>query len=210
MATAIATLAASGDPPSTVTALERHASFFDPGGTGVITVRQTYVGMRRLGISLVWRLLLTPVINIFLGSLTRGRPSLVIRIDRIAQGKHPYDSGSFDDAGQFDASAFRTLFDGDERAITAAEMNGAITARGNRRPQMGRIAARLGHWFSGREVAVLFCVAADTTKAVGGRQVPALTAATLGAFYDGTLFHRLARSRALVAAGCVRARVTLR
>lgn len=202
MATATATLPSPTKP--TPTALERHASFFDPLGTGVITFRQTYRGMKRLGVAAVWRILLTPVINVFLGCLTEGRPSLVIRIDHIAQGKHPYDSGTFADDGTFAPGAFEVLFPGGEEAVTATEMDAVVTARGNRKPEMGKIAGALGHWFSRREVGVLFCVAADTTKTVGRKRVPAMRKATLRGFYDGTLFHDLARRRILVSAGCVR------
>jgi hypothetical protein len=162
--------------------------------------------MKRLGVHLVLRILLTPVINGFLGYLTEGRPSLVIRTDRIAQGKHPYDSGSFGDDGNFDRTAFEALFANGATAITAEEMDAVISARGNRKPDMGKIAGALGHWFSRREVGVLFCVAADTTKNVGGRRVAAMSKAMLRAFYDGTLFFDLARRRVLAANGCVRRR----
>jgi hypothetical protein len=204
MATATATLPTPPLSPTTPTVLERHASFFDPKGTGAITFGQTYAGMKRLGVAFVWRALLTPVINGFLGYLTHGRPSLVIRIDRIAQGKHPYDSGSFGDDGGFDSTAFEALFPDGSESITAAEMDAVVTARGNRKPQMGRVAGVLGHWFSQREVGVLFCVAADTTKTVGGKRARGMRKATLRGFYDGTLFYDLARRRVLVEADCVR------
>ena len=188
-----------------MTALQTHASFFDPEGTGSVTMGQTYAGMRKLGVHVWWRVILTPIINGFLGLLTKG-PPFVIVIDRIAQGKHPYDSGSFGDDGNFDPQAFEALFaalpaSGD--AITADEMNAVISARGNRKPQMGAVAGALGHWFSGREVGVFFCVAADTSKRVGSRTVPAVRKETFRRFYDGTLFPDLARRRILVEAGCV-------
>jgi hypothetical protein len=188
-----------------VSALEGHAKFFDPDGTGCITMGQTYAGMRKLGVVWVVRAALTPIINGFLGFLTQGHPSFVIRIDRIAQGKHPYDTGTFDNAGERDDSAFAALFAGGE-PLTEKEMCAIVTARGNRKPAMGRVAAVLGHWFSAREIGVFFCVAADTTKSVNGRTVPAVSKKTLTAFYDGTLFHELARRRILVEAGCVRRR----
>jgi hypothetical protein len=188
------------------TALERHASFFDPDATGLVTWRQTYAGMRRLGVRLPWRILLTPVINGFLGRLTQGHASFVIRIETIAKGKHPYDSGSFDTRGEQDASAFDALFTSAGDAITEAEMRAVITARGNCLPAMGKVAGALGHWFSSREVGVFFCVATDATKIVDGKKVAAVTKKTFQRFYDGTLFFDLARRRALVGAGCVRAR----
>jgi hypothetical protein len=184
------------------TALQRHASFFDPAGTGLVTMRQTYAGMGRLGVHTVWKVLLTPVINLFLGILTKG-PLLVIVIDRIADGKHPYDSGTFDDRGEVDEQAFDALFQAYGDAITADEMRAVISARGNRKPAMGKLAGALGHWFSSREVQVFFCVAADTRKTVNGASVPAVRKETLRRFYDGTLFPDLARRKVLVEAGCV-------
>jgi hypothetical protein len=202
MTTATTTMPVSGLTlrPS---ALQRHAAFFDPQGTGVVKMGQTFHGMRRLGVRLVWRVVLTPIINVFLGYLTQGRPSLVIRIDRIAHGKHPFDSGSFDTEGEFDPSAFTALFEKYGNAITVDEMRAVISARGNRLPQMGKVAGALGHWFSSREVCLFFCVASDTTKNVGGSAVDAVTKKTFERFYEGTLFPELARRRALVDAGCV-------
>jgi hypothetical protein len=184
------------------TSLQTHAAFFDPSGTGQVTMGQTYDGMRKLGVHAFWRMLLTPVINGFLGHLTKGPPFTIV-VDNIAQGKHPYDSGSFGDDGAFDPQAFESLFAPYGESITADEMNAVISARGNRRPQMGSVAGALGHWFSGREVGVFFCVAADTTKRVGSRDVPAVRKETFRRFYDGTLFPHLVRRRILVEAGCV-------
>lgn len=180
--------------PATESALERHAAFFDPLGTRRITCTQTYDGMKRLGVPLVLRLLLTPVINGFLGFLTGG-PPFVIEIDRIEKGKHPFDTGTFDDAGSLDAGAFGVLLPPGRDAITAADMDQVITERGDRRPQMGKIAGFLGHLFSKAEVAVLFRVASDTVKTVNGKPARAMTRETLQAFYDGTLFERIAARR---------------
>ncbi len=184
----------SSDLPN-LTPLERHAAFFDPEGTGTISMGQTYAGMKRLGVPLWLRILLTPVINGFLGPLTNF-PSLRIRVSNVAGGKHPWDSGTFDDAGGFDATAFEAIFAGGVDCVTAAEMNAVVTGRGNRRTSMGAIAGLLGHWFSQREIAVLFRVAADTTKTVAGREVPAMSRRRLAAFYDGSLFEELARAAA--------------
>jgi hypothetical protein len=208
MTTATTTMPASrATVTMTPAALARHAAFFDPAGTGVVTMGQTFVGMRRLGVRLVWRIILPPIIQGFLGYLTQGRPSFVIRIDRIAKGKHPFDSGVFDTSGEIDPSAFAALFEDGSDAVTAEEMRAIISARGNRLPKMGKLAGALGHWFSGKEVAVFFCVASDTTKSVDGRPAPAVTKETLRRFYEGTLFPELARRRALVLGGCVHARV---
>lgn len=187
---------ASGPRPARQTALERHAAFFDPDGNGIVTIGQTWDGLGRLGVRLHFRILLAPIINGFLGYLTRRRPSLDIDVARIADGKHPFDTGVFDDEGRIDEEALAKLFEtaGGE-AITASEMNALIRSRGNRRQEMGRLAGGLGRWFSAREVQLLFCLAADTTKREGGRDVPALTTRTLKRFYEGTLLHTIARRR---------------
>jgi hypothetical protein len=179
---------------ATVSALEKHAAFFDPMGTHRITCAQTYDGMKRLGVPLVLRIVLTPIINGFLGALTGG-PPFVIEIDRIEKGKHPFDSGSFDDTGNLDPGAFDALFPAGRTEITAAEMDQVISDRGDRKPEMGKLAGALGHLFSKAEVAVLFRVASDTTKTVNGKPVRAMTRDQLRSFYDGTLFDRIAARR---------------
>lgn len=181
---------------TTTSALERHVSFFDPDATGTVTMGQTWAGLGRLGIGLGYRLLLTPIINGFLGYLTQGKVSFDIVVTKIADGKHPFDTGSFGDDGQVDEKALATLVEtGTGGALTAREMRTLILARGNRRQKMGKLAGSLGRWFSGKEVQLLFCLAADTTKREGGQDVPAVTPRTLRRLYDGSLFHLLARRR---------------
>jgi hypothetical protein len=178
------------------TALQRHAAFFDPGGTGKVTIGQTWAGLGRLGVSLVWRVLLTPIINGFLGYLTQRRISFEILVDKIADGKHPFDTGTFGDDGRIDEIALAKVLEiCGNTSITAKEMRAHILARGNHRPQMGKLAGTLGSWFSGKEVRLFFCIAADTTKTEGGEVVPAVTPRTLHRLYDGTLFPTLARRR---------------
>lgn len=181
---------------TTTSALERHVSFFDPDATGKVTIGQTWAGLGRLGIGLGYRLLLTPIINGFLGYLTQGKVSFDIVVSKIADGKHPFDTGSFGDDGQVDEAALSLLVaTGTGGALTAKEMRALILARGNRRPKMGKLAGSLGRWFSGKEVRLLFCLAADTTKREDGQDVPAVTPRTLRRLYDGSLFHLLARRR---------------
>ena len=171
-------------------------AFFDPDTTGKVTLGQTWTGLGRLGVGLGWRVLLTPIINGFLGYLTQGRVSFDIVVSKIADGKHPFDSGSFGDDGEIDEGALAKLVEaGAGGALTAKEMRALIRARGNRRPRMGKLAGSLGGWFSGKEVKLLLCLAADTTKREDGREVPAVSPRTLRRLYDGSLFHLLARRR---------------
>src|SRR5687767_5825487 len=119
------------------TALERHAGFFDPEGTGSVTIGQTYAGLRSLGVGLGWRLVLPLVINGFLGYLTHGKLSLVIAVPKIVEGKHPFDTGVFGDDGQIDEAAFAELSEvvhATVRSVTADELQELMRARVNRRP----------------------------------------------------------------------------
>jgi hypothetical protein len=185
------------------TALERHAAYFDPEGTGSVTIGQTMEGLRRVGVPWHLRVVLASIINAMLGYVTQSRPSLTIRVDKIAQGKHPYDSGTFDRGGDIDAAAFDALFAGAGDALTADEMHAIISARGNQMKDRGALAGALGKWFTVREVNLFFCVAADTTKIVGGKAVPAVHKKTMRTFYEGNLLPQLARRRILVESGCV-------
>lgn len=182
--------------PRAKSALERHAAFFDPDENGLVTIGQTWDGLRRLGVGVGWRILLTPIINGFLGYLTQRRLSFDVRVERIVDGKHPFDTGVFGDDGEIDEAAFAALAErATGGALTAREMNALIRGRGNRREHMGKLAGSMGGWFSAREVELLFCLAADTTKREDGRDVPAITPRTLRRFYEGTLLHTLARRR---------------
>ena len=58
---------------------------------------------RKVGVPLYLRVVLASIINSMLGYVTQNRPSLTIKVDNIAQGKHPYDSGTFDRGGDTDA-----------------------------------------------------------------------------------------------------------
>jgi len=176
--------------------LERHVRYFDPEQTGIITMRQTYRGLSRLGVPWTLGVILTPIINGFLGYLTAKKFTFSVVIDHIASGKHPFDTGVFDDQGEFDQAAFDALFVGiSGDAITAVEMRRVIVGRGNRRTSMGPVAAFLGNWFSDKEVRLLFCVAADTTKSEDGRTVPAMRKRTIRRLFEGTLLDTVARAR---------------
>jgi hypothetical protein len=197
---------ASAAPRATKSALERHAAFFDPADTGYVTLGQTWAGLGRLGVRAFWRVLLTPIINGFLGYLTQGRPSFRIVVAKIADGKHPFDTGTYGDDGEIDRGALAALVKvgsgaASAGALTAKEMRALILARGNRRPKMGKLAGALGRWFSGKEVELLFCLAADAIRTEDGREVPAVTERTLRRLYEGSLFPALARRRRMVERG---------
>src|SRR5947207_1198404 len=92
-----------------LTVLERHVSYFDPDGDGAISMSQTFRGLRGVGVGALIAALLTLLINLFLGYLTHGKPSTRVSVRNIARGKHPYDTGSFNDRGELDATNFAAL-----------------------------------------------------------------------------------------------------
>ena len=102
-------------------------------------------------------------------------------------------TGILDKRGRFSARRFDKVFgahstvdrNGD-KAFTATELTKMIKA--NRETLAGYVAA-IAEW------QLLLMIAADTHAVEGGRTVPALSAARIKSFYDGTLFYKLARER---------------
>jgi peroxygenase len=169
----------------------RHADYFDPEGTGLIRYRQTFRGLRDLGVGRIWSAVLSTIINGALGWVTQGRPTMTIRIDAIARGKHPSDTGIFDEVGRFVPERFEALFasaepDGAGRTLlTRRELRAFMHASG---PQ-----SKVGDFFSAAEAKLFFCVAADATKREDDREVPAISKRRLASFYAGDLLPALRR-----------------
>ncbi|MET0793441.1 MAG: caleosin family protein [Polyangiaceae bacterium] len=191
----------SGTGP--MTALERHVSYFDPDADGKITMAQTFRGLRQLGVGAVTSAALTVLINVFLGYLTNGKLSLEVSVRDIARGKHPYDTGSFNERGERDASNFERLFTTPTAAapfdrLTAAEIRTMIVRRGDPQKPFGELGSVLSNWFSGREIQLLLCVASDCSKLdAHGQAQRAISRRTLRRFYSGHLLFLLARAKRL-------------
>lgn len=189
-----------------LTALERHVSYFDTDADGEITIAQTFRGLRKIGVGAVTSAALTLVINVFLGYLTHGKPSLKISVRDIARGKHPFDTGSFDDRGEIERSNFARLFTAPTAQppfdrLTGAEIRSRIVKRGDPKKPFGELGSVLSNWFSGREIQLLLCVASDCKKATpSGEEQPAISRRTLDRFYSGRLLFLLARAKRIRAA----------
>ncbi|MEO6603387.1 MAG: caleosin family protein [Polyangiaceae bacterium] len=184
-----------------LTALERHVSYFDTDADGKITMAQTFRGLRRVGVGPVTSAALTLLINVFLGYLTNGKPSLRVNVRDIARGKHPFDTGSFDDRGETEPSNFERLFTAPTAQppfdrLTQRELRAMIVKRGDPKKPFGELGSVLSNWFSGREIQLLLCVASDCNKrGLSGEQEPAITRRTLRRFYSGRLLFLLARAK---------------
>ena len=175
------------------TALQRHAGYFDANADGIVTLSETYGGLRRLGVGRVTSGILACIINLFLGPITRGRPALSISVANIAFGVHPFDTGVFDRHGELDRAHFDALFAGDSDRLTRAELRQVIVRRG--RAARAGWKGWLANKFSAAEARLLFCIASDTTKSVAGQSEPAISHRRLLHFYEGRLLPALARWR---------------
>jgi hypothetical protein len=177
------------------TTLQRHASFFDDNGDRKVDVAECTRGLKALGIPIgvaeaAALAIVTPLCLQTGGSLR----VLRIDIDRIQKGKHDSDTGILDKRGRFNSRRFEKMFgacstvdrNGD-KVFTATEITRMVIA--NRETLAGSLVSMV-------EWQTLLAVAADTTAVERGKPVPALSVARIKAFYDGTLFYRIARERA--------------
>ena len=177
------------------TTLQRHASFFDDNGDRLVDVAECTRGLKALGIPIgvaeaAAVAIVTPLCLQTGGSLR----SLRINIDRIQKGKHDSDTGILDKRGRFNSRRFAKMFgacstvdrNGD-KVFTATEITRMVNA--NRETLLGSLVSMV-------EWQTLLAVAADTTAVERRKSVPALSVARVKAFYDGTLFYRIAKERA--------------
>lgn len=179
----------------TDTTLQRHVSFFDDDGDRGVGVAECARGLRALGMAVGVAEVAALAIVAPLSLQTRGSLlAMNVDIDKVHKGKHDGDTGILDKRGRFVARRFQKVFgarstfdrNGD-RAFTATELTRMIIA--NRETLAGYVAATA-------EWQLLLALGADTVAVEGGRTVPALSAARMKSFYDGTLFYRLAKEHA--------------
>ena len=186
-------------------ALELHAHYFDPDRDESVTPKQTLKGMTDLGLPWLLAAPLSLVINVFLGFLTRQKPSLSISVPDIARGKHPFESGVFGPGGQLDETAFSELFlppnarEPRDR-LTYSELRALVVKRGDPERPFGLAGSLAARVFSAAEVYTLFCLASDCQKLIGDSVRPAMSRRNLRRFYEGRLFPVLARRRRILSA----------
>ena len=178
----------------TDTTLQRHVSFFDDNGDRGVNVAECARGLRALGLPIGVAEAAALAIVVPLSLQTRGSLlAMNVNIDKIQKGVHDGDTGILDKRGRFNARRFDKVFgahstvdrNGD-KAFTATELTKMIKA--NRETLAGYVAA-IAEW------QLLLMIAADTHAVESDHTVPALSIARMKAFYDGTLFYKLARER---------------
>ena len=172
-----------------MTALQKHVAFFDKDGDGTITVSETELSLRQLGLGPVKARTSAFLIHAFLGPKTSGRFHLSVSVKNIALGKHGSDTGVFDANGDFVPAAFERIFTEfaavPSDAMSGDEIQAMVAANSKLRPGDSTPAKK--------EFELLLLIAADRTKNVGGKPVPAISKERLREFYDGSLFYRIAK-----------------
>ncbi|KAB8088793.1 peroxygenase isoform X2 [Oryza sativa Japonica Group] len=177
---------ASGD--AGVTALQKHAAFFDKDGDGIVSLSETYDGLRALGLGSGLSSLSAAFINGVLSPKTRPdngtAPRLSIYIENIYKGIHGSDSSAYDSEGRFVAEKFEEIFAKHAKtvpdALTSDEIDELLQA--NRKPgdYTGWVAAS-------SEWKILYKIGKDKDGLLRKEAVREV--------YDGSLFTKLAAAR---------------
>ncbi|AUX47274.1 uncharacterized protein SOCE26_087920 [Sorangium cellulosum] len=166
-----------------MTALEKHSAFFDRNHDGIITLRETYEGLRAIGIGRVLSAWFALFINGVLGTTTSRSfiPTLSITLENVHRGKHASDTGVYDKDGRFNPERFEELFSRWDK-----DRDGALNARELVARTLGDrdMLDVFGFLASAGEWTVLYALAGR-----GGK----LTREQLRRMYDGTLFYELER-----------------
>jgi peroxygenase len=148
----------------------------------MITLSETYQGLRRLGLGAARAAAFAGVINAALGSSTSGAPSLTVDTERIHAGKHRSDTGVYDKKGRFSHPRFRRLF-----AKFDADGDGALDGEELARLCADNRADLVGHLGSKAEFGLLLDLAGEERNS---KKV--LTRGRLQRFYNGSLLYQIA------------------
>ena len=177
------------------TTLQRHVSFFEDNCDRAVDVAECTRGLKALGLPFGVAEIAALAIVAPLSVQTRGSLlALSIDIENIQKGKHYSDTGILDKRGRFNARRFEKVFgacstvdrNGD-KVFTATELTKMINT--NRETLLGSLVSMV-------EWQVLLALAADTRAVERGETMPALSAARMKSFFDGTLFYKLAQAHA--------------
>ncbi|KAM3225244.1 hypothetical protein ACQJBY_058159 [Aegilops geniculata] len=170
-----------------MTALQKHAAFFDGDKDGVVTFSETYAAFRALGFGYAASTLSATFINGVLGPQTRPENDtarMSIYIENIHKGIHGSDSGAYDSQGRFVADKFEAAFAKHGKtvpdALTAAEVDELITA--NRQPS-----DYAGWAGASAEWKLLYSIGKDKDGLLRKEDARGV--------YDGSLFARVVQER---------------
>lgn len=178
-----------------LTALQRHAAFFDPERTGFVTVRNTSKQIQALGVGRLLTWFLTFLIHGALVPLTGFNLRFRIDVRRLDDGIHRGDTGIFGGDGEVRYDVFEELFAfavGPERA---KDEDAAVTRDDLFRFMLRDEPLSVPALFSWAEATLLLCIARTGTIDIAGKQHHIITKRRLRRFYEGRLFPVIARYR---------------
>ncbi len=177
-----------------LTALQRHVGYFDPKRTGFVTLGNTARGIRDLGFGPVLSAVLTAIIHAALVPITGFNWQGRISVRAIDSGIHAGDTGIFGPDGELRPLVFEELFLATVGPDRAADPDALVTSKELRRFMLRDEGVSVGALFSFLEAELLLRVAASTPDGgTGGAR--AMTKRRLLQFYEGRLFHAIARWR---------------
>ncbi|CAM0944324.1 unnamed protein product [Alopecurus aequalis] len=170
-----------------MTALQKHAAFFDANNDGVVTFSETYQAFRDMGFGFAASTASATFINGALCPKTRPENDssrLSVYIANIHKGIHGSDTGAYDSQGRFVPEKFDEIFAKHGRtvpdALTSTEVDELISA--NRQPSdYAGWAGAEGEW------RILYSIGKDKDGLLrkdAARDV-----------YDGSLFARVVQER---------------
>lgn len=178
-----------------LTALQRHAAYFDPERTGFITVGNTSKQIRALGVGRLLTWFLTFLIHGALVPLTGLDLRFRIDIRRIDDGIHRGDTGVFGGDGEVRYDVFEELFESAVGPERAKDETAPITRDDLFKFMLRDEPFSIPAAFSWAEATLLLCVARTGTIEKSGKQHHVITKRRLRRFYEGRLFPALARYR---------------
>ncbi|KAE9605303.1 putative plant seed peroxygenase [Lupinus albus] len=164
--------------------LQKHAAFFDRNHDGIIYPKETFEGLRAIGLGVLLSTVGANFINLGLSQITRpGKapsPLLPIEIQNIQLGKHGSDSGTYNTEGGFVSSKFEEIFSKHAKknpnALTYDELLEFV--KSNRVPKDYK------GWLASYVEWKILHVAAKEKDGT-------LTKETIRGVYDGSLFQQL-------------------
>ena len=173
-------------PWDDMTALQKHLAFFDHNSDAKVSVRETFGGLRLLGLPSVLAMPAAVSINGAMATPTAGYPTLTLHLRSIEAGIHGSDTGIYDDNGLFVPEKFEAWFktwdQNGDGALDLKELAKRLYKEEDLYDFFGLIA-------SGGEFGALYLVAAEDGKISKERML---------GLYDGSLFYTLARARGIL------------
>lgn len=176
---------------SSLSPLQKHVAFFDKNEDGILTVSETAQGLQELGQGKIQSWFSASVIHLGLApSINDSIFKLDIDMAQINKGKHDSDTDIYLANGELDLNRFDTLFTRFDANRSGSLSVDEVTAmRAAVKEKNGGLAAKA-------EWSVLMSLLSDTTETNSkGKDVKALTRASLASFYSGTLLFEAAERR---------------